>query len=51
MINQEDELEEIMEKLRKTEIIDHDGYKYIILPFDYQANPHDVRIFSQHIEK
>ena len=41
----------IAKKISKSEIIDKNGYKYIILPFDFVAIPEDIRIFSEELEK
>ena len=40
------EIQEIIEKLKHSEVIDKSGYKYIILPFDIKAIPGDIRILS-----
>ena len=44
------DLQEIIEKLRNSEVIDKVGYKYIILPFDIKAIPSDIRILSDTLQ-
>ncbi|MCP4761670.1 MAG: adenine phosphoribosyltransferase [archaeon] len=41
-----EEIEKIAEKLRESDVINKNGYKYIILPFDFRADPHEIRVFS-----
>ena len=40
------DIHDLIEDLKKSEVIDKSGYNYIILPFDFKADPHEIRIFS-----
>lgn len=44
------DLQEIIEKLKNSEVIDKNGYKYIILPFDIKAFPSDIRALSDALQ-
>ena len=44
------DLQEIIEKLKNSEVIDKNGYKYIILPFDIKAFPSDIRSLSDALQ-
>lgn len=45
------DLNDIIIKLRSARIIDKGTYKYVILPFDYAADPEEVNIFVKNMVK
>jgi adenine phosphoribosyltransferase len=45
------ELLKIVDHLRKLQVINKNGYKYIILPFDFESDPEEIRILANALQK